>query len=111
MTNQIQLSAGYGILKFSQGIGSSAEAQGKIFFFSWHASPYFSFGATKIFGNVSGSADLMASVIDTTGFGYTGGAGIEWQTNMGMTLGLEFKGIFVDPVVAYAPGFYVGITF
>ncbi len=114
--NKLRLTAGYGSVSIT-GSNFTLEVQSiggnlRYFPFDWNFAPFLEGGASSSSGKVSGSGTVSGLSMPTTGVFYSVGAGLDWQTTLGLNLGLSYKMLFGSNANHFAaPGFHLGWFF
>jgi hypothetical protein len=84
----------------------------KYFPLDWNFAPFLEGGASSSSGSVSGSGTVIGLSMPTTGVYYSAGAGLDWQTTLGLNFGISYKFLFGSNANNFAaPGFYLGWFF
>ena len=114
LNERIRLTAGYGAITFT-GTDSVIDVKtygldAKYFLLPWTFTPFVSGGVSAVTGTVSGVGSTSGISLGTTGTSFSAGVGIDWQMDWGLTVGFEYKTLFLSERVS-APGFYFSFHF
>ena len=114
LNERFRLTVGYGTISV---IGTDAVLDvttygldAKYFLLPWTFTPFLSGGVSAVTGTVSGVGTTSGFSLSSTGSSFSAGVGIDWQMDWGLTLGFEYKTLFLSERVT-APGFYLAFHF
>jgi hypothetical protein len=116
VSNKVRLGFGYGTISSSDSSFTinvkTVGLDAKYFITNSNLALFLCGGASHISGSISGSGSIAGLSLSKVGNFFTTGAGLDWQSDRGLNLGIEYKLLFGSGISGSgAPGGYIGWYF